>query len=225
MPWRWPSRIIKENISRPKRALKQKEDKSIMSAPNPQQAVTLEDMEAVHPPPSLIEEVKERSGAEISRCYQCRACGNGCPFVAAMDYTPNQVVRLLQFGMREEVLRCKTIWVCVGCHTCSSQCPMGIDIAAMMDALRLMAVEEGVAIGKPNILDFHEEVLRSLEKHGRAHKLGIMLRYKLLGGTWFKDVDVGLRMLAKRKLELFPSRVRAGKEITDLFKCYWRESA
>jgi hypothetical protein len=55
---------------------------------------------------------------------------------------------------------------------------MSIDIAAMMDALRLMAVEEGVVIGKPNILDFHEEVLRSLEKYGRAHKLGIMLGYK-----------------------------------------------
>jgi heterodisulfide reductase subunit C len=196
-----------------------------MSVLNPQQAATLEVIETSRPQRPLIEEVKERSGAEISRCYQCRACGNGCPFVAAMDYTPNQVVRLLQFGMREEVLRCKTIWVCVGCHTCSSQCPMGIDIAAMMDALRLMAVEEGVAIGKPNIIDFHEEVLRSLEKHGRAHKLSIMLGYKRQTGGWFKDMDVGLKMLAKRKLELRPSRVRAVAEITDLFKCYWRESA
>ncbi|MDI6855051.1 MAG: 4Fe-4S dicluster domain-containing protein [Deltaproteobacteria bacterium] len=195
-----------------------------MSAPSPQQAATLEVIETARPPRPLIEEVKERSGAEISRCYQCRACGNGCPFVTAMDYTPNQVVRLLQFGMREEVLKCKTIWVCVGCHTCSSQCPMGIDIAAMMDALRLMAVEEGVAIGKPNIIDFHEEVLKSLEKNGRAHKLSIMLGYKRQTGGWFKDVDVGLKMLAKRKLELFPSRVKAVGEITDLFKCYWRES-
>jgi heterodisulfide reductase subunit C2 len=176
--------------------------------------------------PSLAAEVGERSGAHLNRCYQCQSCANGCPFVQAMDYTPNQVLRLVQFGMREEVLSCKTIWVCVGCHTCSSQCPMSIDIAAVMDTLRLMAVQEGVVIGKPNIIDFHEEVLRSLEKYGRAHKLGIMLGYKRQTGRWLKDLDVGLKMLAKRKLDLIPSRVRdVNKEIADLFTCYWRESA
>jgi heterodisulfide reductase subunit C len=175
---------------------------------------------------SLAAEVNERSSAGLNRCYQCGACANGCPFVQAMDYTPNQVVRLAQYGLRQEALTCKTIWVCVGCHTCSSQCPMGIDIAAMMDTLRLMAVEEGVVIGKPNIIDFHEEVLRSLEKYGRAHKLGIMLGYKRQTGRWLKDLDLGLKMLAKRKLDLIPSRVRdANKEIADLFTCYWRESA
>ncbi|MFI5329988.1 MAG: 4Fe-4S dicluster domain-containing protein [Desulfobaccales bacterium] len=174
---------------------------------------------------SLSAEVTERSSTELNRCYQCRSCGNGCPFVQAMDYTPNQVLRLVQFGLRQEVLSCKTIWVCVGCHTCSSQCPMGIDIAAIMDTLRLMAVEEGVAIGKPHIIDFHEEVLRSLEKYGRAHKLGIMLGYKRQTGRWLRDLDVGLKMLARRKLDLFPSRVCDVQEITDLFTCYWRESA
>ncbi len=173
---------------------------------------------------SLAAEVMAQSGTDINRCYQCGSCANGCPFIKALDYPPNAVLRLLQFGMREEVLGCKTIWVCVGCHTCSSQCPMRIDLAAVMDTLRLMAVEAGVAIGKPNILDFHEEVLRSLERYGRAHKLGIMWRYKVQTRRWFSDMDVGLKMLAKRKLDLRPSRVQAVGEITDLFKCYWRES-
>ena len=195
-----------------------------MSALTLQQASALVAIEEARPIRSLIDEVKERSGTEISLCYQCQACGNGCPFVKAMDYRPNQVLRLLQFGMREAALTCKTIWVCVGCHTCSSQCPMAIDIAAVMDTLRLMAVEEGVAIGKPNIIDFHEEVLRSLEKYGRAHKLGIMMGYKRQTGGWLKDLDVGLKMLAKRKLELFPTRVKATGEIADLFQCYWRNS-
>lgn len=191
-----------------------------------QDFATPDTVEAGNPRPSLAVEVNERSGAGLSRCYQCGACANGCPFVQAMDYTPNQVIRLVQFGLRQEALTCKTIWVCVGCHTCSSQCPMSIDIAAVMDTLRLMAVEEGVVIGKPNIIDFHEEVLRSLEKYGRAHKLGIMLGYKRQTGGWLKDLDLGLKLLAKRNLDLIPSRVRdANKEIADLFTCYWRESA
>jgi len=190
-----------------------------------QDAVVPDMVEADNLRQSLAAEVGERSGADFNRCYHCQSCGNGCPFVQAMDYTPNQVLRLVQFGMRQEVLTCKTIWVCVGCHTCSSQCPMSIDIAAVMDTLRFMAVEEGVAVGKPNIIDFHEEVLRSLERYGRAHKLGIMLGYKRQTGRWLRDLDVGLKMLARRKLDLIPSRVREVKEITDLFTCYWRESA
>jgi len=173
---------------------------------------------------TLLAEVKKRSGTDFNRCYQCRACANGCPFVQAMDYPPNVVLRLLQYGMDRQVLESKTIWVCAGCHTCSSQCPMAIDIAGVMDTLRLMAVEQGVAIGKPNILDFHEEVLRSLEHYGRAHKLGIMWRYKVRTRRWLSDMDTGLKLLAKRKLDLRPSRVKAIDEIHDLFKCYWRES-
>jgi heterodisulfide reductase subunit C2 len=174
---------------------------------------------------SLADEVMVRSGTNLKACYQCRACGNGCPVVQAMDYTPNQVLRLVQFGLRQEVLTCKTIWLCVGCHTCSSQCPMCIDIAAVMETLRLMAVEEGVAVGQPNIMDFHEEVLRSLQRYGRAHKLGIMLRHKLATRSWFQDLDVGLKMLAKRKLDLWPSKVQDIKEVSSLFSCYWREAS
>jgi heterodisulfide reductase subunit C len=200
-----------------------KENKSV-AAPSPQPASAPALTDAIRPLSSFLDEVKRRSGTELSLCYQCQACGTGCPFVRGMDYRPNQVLRLVQFGMREEALKCKTIWVCVGCHTCSSQCPMGIDIAAIMDTLRLMSMEEGVPVGKPHIRDFHGEVLRSMEKYGRAHKLGIMLGYKRQTGGWLKDLDVGLKMLAKRKLELFPSRVQAAKEITDLFRCYWRET-
>jgi heterodisulfide reductase subunit C2 len=174
---------------------------------------------------SLAEEVSVRSGTNFKACYQCRSCAAGCPFLKAMDYNPNAVLRLLQYGMTQEALTCKTIWVCVGCHTCSSQCPMGIDLAAVMDTLRLMAVEEGVAIGRPHILDFHAEVLRSLERYGRAHKLGIMLRHKMTTKSWFKDLDVGLKMLAKRKLDLWPSKVKNIREIAGLFQWYRRKAS
>jgi len=173
---------------------------------------------------SLAAEVKERSGTDFNRCYQCRSCANGCPFVAGMDYPPNAVLRLVQYGLAQEALESKTIWVCAGCHTCSSQCPMGIDIPGVMGALRLIALEQGAAVARPDILEFHEAVLHSLKSYGRAHKLGIMWRYKLRTRHWFSDLDVGLKMLAKRKLELRPSRVKAIKEIADLFKCHGQES-
>ena len=117
------------------------------------------DIEVARLDRTLAKQVMGRSGTNFKSCYHCQACANGCPFVEAMDYRPNQVLRLIQFGLREEALRCKTIWVCVGCHTCSSQCPMGIDLAAVMDTLRLMAVEGGSGHRQAQHLDFHEEVL------------------------------------------------------------------
>ena len=166
-------------------------------------------------------ELQRLSGTDLNRCFHCRACGNGCPFVQAMDYPPYGIIRLAQFGLRQQALESSTIWICVGCHTCSVQCPMGIDIAAIMSVLRRLALEEGAMVAETNILDFHREVLHSIKRYGRAHKLGIMLRYKARVRQWFADLDVGLRMLAKRKMDLRASRVKAIKDITRLFIPHW----
>lgn len=167
-------------------------------------------------------EIQKLSGTMLNRCFHCRTCANGCPFVQAMEYPPNAIIRLVQFGLRREALESHTIWICVSCHTCSVECPMDIDIAAIMCSLRRLALEEGVAVAETNILDFHREMLGSIERYGRAHKLGIMLRYKARARQWFTDLDVGLKMLAKRKLDLRASRVKALKEITRLFLPRWK---
>lgn len=127
----------------------------------------------------------------------------------AMDLGPSKVLRLLQLGLEERALENSTIWICVGCHTCDGNCPMAIDIPAIMDFLRQKALERNVPVPEPDILNFHREVLDSIARYGRTHKLEIMLRYKVRTGSWFEDLDAGLRMLAKRKLDLLPSTVRS----------------
>lgn len=166
---------------------------------------------------SFMNEVKQRSGVNFNQCWHCQSCAGGCPFVAAMDYPPNRVIRLVQLGLKKEALESTGIWICVGCNTCSIQCPNAIDIPAVNDALREMAIEEGVTVAEPDILNFHQEVLNSIERYGRTHKFEIMLRYKLRRRDWFSDMAVGLKMFAKRKLELLPSRSRDMQTIKGLF--------
>lgn len=163
-------------------------------------------------------EVKNRSGVDFNRCFHCRSCACGCPFFQAMDYAPHGVIRLIQLGLRKEALESSTIWICVGCHTCAIQCPMTIDIAAVMDSLSQIALEEKAIIAEPDILNLHKEVLRSIERYGRTHKLEIMLRYKVQKRDWLGDLDVGLKMIAKRKLDLMPSRVKDIDKIKKLFR-------
>ncbi|MCG8616062.1 MAG: 4Fe-4S dicluster domain-containing protein [Desulfobacterales bacterium] len=166
----------------------------------------------------FIEAVENMSHAGLSRCWHCLACSGGCPFSRDMDYLPNAVIRMIQFGMKSKVLRCSTIWLCVGCNTCSVECPNAVDIAAIMDALRQMAIKEKAAIAEPGILEFHNQVVDSIARHGRTHKLEIMMRYKLAERDLFSDIDLGLRMLSKRKLDLLPSKVSDKKTVQALFR-------
>lgn len=163
-------------------------------------------------------QVDAASHSDLNRCWHCLACTNGCPFSRDMDIFPNQVIRMVQLGLKERVLKSSAIWLCVGCNTCSVECPNAIDIAAVMDTLRQMAVEEGIDVAEPGILAFHEAVIGSLSRYGRTHKLEIMMRYKLSGNSLFADLDVGLKMLARRKLHLFPSKVRDRNVLKMLFE-------
>lgn len=165
----------------------------------------------------FIDKVEKLSRTSLSRCWHCFGCSGGCPIAEDMDYMPNKILRMIQFGMLEKVLQSSSIWMCVGCNTCSTQCPNAVDIAAIMDALRQMAIEENAQIAEPKILSFHKEVVDSIARYGRTHKLEIMMRYKLVEKDFFTDSMVGLKMLLKRKLELFPSKVQDKKSLKTIF--------
>ena len=166
----------------------------------------------------LIRAIKQKTSTNFSRCLHCRTCAGGCPFTKAMDPKPNGVIRMIQLGLRKELLESPSIWVCVGCYTCAVQCPMAIDIAGVMDAVRQLAVAENADISDPGIHNFHKEVIRSVKRYGRTHKLEIMMRYKVIKRDWFSDMDTGVKMFTKHKLELLPSKVKDPDSIRSLFQ-------
>ena len=170
-----------------------------------------------HTQDKLADEIKARSGINFNACLHCKTCTNCCPFLEGMDYDPNAVIRLVQLGQEEAALKCSSIWICVGCNTCCSYCPMAIDIPAVMDGLRHKAIEKGVKIAEPDVLNFHNEVLNTVKKYGRTHKLEIMMRYKLKKMDLLSDMGLGLKMLKKRKLDLTPSKVKDKKAIEKIF--------
>lgn len=162
--------------------------------------------------------VEEKSRSNLSRCWHCLCCSGGCPFAQDMDILPNKVIRMVQLGLKHQVLTSSAIWLCVGCNTCSMECPNAVDMAAVMDTLRRMAVQEKVTIAEPAVLSFHQKVVDSISRYGRTHKLEIMMRYKLSEKDFFSDMDLGLKMLSKRKLDLMPSKVKDRKQVQNLFK-------
>ncbi|TEU07145.1 MAG: disulfide reductase [Candidatus Aminicenantes bacterium] len=84
----------------------------------------------------FIAKVEELSNQNLLACYQCGKCSAGCPAVSQMDILPNQIIRYAQLGLKDDLLKSKSIWICASCFTCNARCPKGINIAEVIEALR-----------------------------------------------------------------------------------------
>lgn len=91
----------------------------------------------------FVRKVQELSGQNPFACYQCGKCSAGCLFAEHMDFLSNQVIRLVQLG-DDSVLTAKAPWVCASCLACTVRCPKGVDIARIMEALRQLALRQGI---------------------------------------------------------------------------------
>jgi heterodisulfide reductase subunit C len=109
------------------------------------------------------------------------------------------------------------IWLCVGCETCATRCPKGVDLAKVMDALRETAVARGVAVGESRIKTFHDTFLRSVQRGGRVHEVSMLGEYKLRSLDLFSDIFLGAKMFMKGKLAIMPEFISGRDEIKRIF--------
>ena len=171
--------------------------------------------------PRFLEAVKQKSGENPSVCYQCLKCTAGCPTAPYMDIRPHSIVRMIQMGMKKEVLGSGAIWFCVYCQTCGTRCPNKIHIGILMDALREMAVEEGIPAKEKNIHLFHEAFIQSVRRGGRAHEVTMLMDYVMRSRNLMTGSLIpGVRLFLKGKFPLLPSFVKGRQEIKRIFeKC------
>lgn len=77
----------------------------------------------------------------LDRCLACGSCSAACP-VADWDeerLTPRRLIRLLQYGLGDDLTARAWLWQCTGCGRCSLVCPSGIDLGECIAALRGLA--------------------------------------------------------------------------------------
>jgi heterodisulfide reductase subunit C len=177
--------------------------------------------------PDFSKLVQTEASLKVDACFQCRKCTNGCPVTFVMDIYPDQVIRLVLLGQKERVLGCSTIWVCSACETCTTRCPNEVDIAGTMDALKEMAIKEGVQIPESKTYAFHKAFLHDVRKRGRMFEGKMMQSYLLNSGELFRKVangsikeemSLGWNMLKKGRLPLLPKGIKGKKEIKEILK-------
>jgi len=164
----------------------------------------------------FIASVEAASGVNLRDCYQCGKCSAGCPAAFAMDYTPRQVIRLVQLGLKDEVLASHAIWLCAGCENCSTRCPRDIELPKVMDALRAEARKVGI-VAERNVNLFNDLFLQSVESNGRVHEFGLVLNFNLKSKQLFKDAAAGPEMMKRGKLSLLPEKIRDTEAVKRIF--------
>lgn len=179
------------------------------------------------PDNAWLAEVETSSGESASICYQCKTCSGGCPVAFAMDLLPHQIIHMIRMGLKDEVLKSSSIWLCVSCESCTTRCPNDINVAKIIDALRMAATKSGLKLGEKRPSIFHDSVLSSIKMTGRLYELGMIGIYTLKSGdvvsnikngSLWEDMKVGWKMFKGGKLKLIPKRIKGRKEIKKLFK-------
>ena len=165
----------------------------------------------------FIRAVEENSGQDVSKCYQCGNCMGSCNYTFAYDYPVTQIMRLIQLGQRDAVLGSSAIWLCANCQACTTRCPNNIDVARVMEALRIMS-RKADTVSLPDIQAFYDEFLRSVKTFGRVFETGLLPVYNLRAKKPFTDFDLAPRLLMKGKLTFLPAMVKKRKKIAEMFE-------
>lgn len=82
----------------------------------------------------------------LRTCIQCGTCSASCPTAYAMDHTPRQLWKLIQLGLKDEVVNSRTFWLCTTCKACTVRCPRGIDLTQTMLMLKEYAIRESLNV-------------------------------------------------------------------------------
>jgi heterodisulfide reductase subunit C2 len=165
----------------------------------------------------FIAEVEERSGQKISRCYQCGNCSASCNYTFSYDYPVSQIMRLIQLGQKSIVLSTRSIWICAACQSCTTRCPNNIDVAKVMETMRVMAREEGT-VAQKDVRIFYDEFMESVRRFGRVFETGLLPLFGIKSGKPFTDMDLAPKVLRKGKLTLLPTRIKGRKEVARIYE-------
>ncbi len=154
---------------------------------------------------SFADEIKKHCGENVFLCYQCRKCASGCPNRMFMDSTPTELMRYVQLGMVDEAMKKNTAWLCVSCQTCTARCPQDIDIAKVVDAIKIIADERKIKADAGNVRLFNRIWMTMLRFTGRMYEVALVGSMNVFTGKPFNDMELGKKMIFKGKLKFVPS--------------------
>lgn len=165
----------------------------------------------------LASEIAAAGEVPLEDCYQCGKCSGGCPMAASMDIMPRQLVHYMQLGQMEDVLRSRSIWLCVSCHTCVERCPHNIDIPFLMERCRQEAAKRGMC-AVPEVRKFNTIFLENVKVFGKSQEAVLEGVYNTTTGRLMQDMGHVPHMLTQELVRPEVNTVKDRKAVRELMR-------
>ena len=150
-------------------------------------------------------------GAAIAACMQCGTCSGGCTNIDLMDMSPRTLVLMVQRGEWEKVLKSNALWLCTSCYTCTSRCPRGVRPSDVIEAVKAIAIRQGV---ENDSTRFNQIFVELVEKRGILFEPELMQRY---GGlqAMLDQAKLGIQLTLKGKMSPLPAKIKDPKKFSE----------
>jgi heterodisulfide reductase subunit C len=100
--------------------------------------------------------------SKVDACLTCGTCAGGCPVSAWEGLDPRKLVRMIQLGLEDEIIKSPWIWQCTNCQRCSWACPMGIDIGEIITQARASVLREETPGEIQKTANNHREMMNNM---------------------------------------------------------------
>ncbi|MFN2195391.1 MAG: 4Fe-4S dicluster domain-containing protein [Anaerolineales bacterium] len=147
--------------------------------------------------PGLLHELRNYGAVGAEKCINCGNCTAICPLTTNDHPFPRHTIRMVQMGLREQLLANVDPWLCYFCGDCTKTCPRGAEPAETMMAARRWLIANYDQSGKAQRLYTSTKTMVWTIIRTAAIPLILLLGYHLLtGGRHIRTDQVVLNEFA-----------------------------
>jgi quinone-modifying oxidoreductase subunit QmoC len=101
----------------------------------------MSEVKVLTPDLNFVRELKNSGAESLKKCYQCATCSVVCDISSDKDPFPRKQMHMAQWGLKDELLKDSSIWLCHNCNDCSKNCPRGAAPADVLATLRKAVIK------------------------------------------------------------------------------------
>lgn len=90
--------------------------------------------------PDFESELARFGAGNVASCFNCGNCTAVCPLSEGDTVFPRKLIRYVQLGLKDQLVRSPEPWLCYYCGECSATCPRDAKPGETMAALRRYAI-------------------------------------------------------------------------------------
>ncbi|MEE8121273.1 MAG: 4Fe-4S dicluster domain-containing protein [Anaerolineales bacterium] len=148
-------------------------------------------------------------GNPIKSCIQCGTCAGTCPSIEFMDHSPRELIGMIGADIKDEVLASNTFWSCASCYHCTVRCPVGIDIAGLMYALKRYSIWKNQYLEGLIGPAFSESFVKMIMRTGRFFEPVLApLIFKYGARDLIQEAQTASALVLKGRLPLLPRKIK-----------------